>query len=222
MPRLAAVLAVRTAVVPGGGPLIGRHGGQRLARRELAEMTFWQRIVNWLLHLPTNAGRVIPGGWFGLIALAILAVLVVTLVFYWVRPARTRRAPAESVLGGQSMSARDYRRSAQRLADAGDYAGAIVDGVRAIAAELEERGTLPPRPGRTAGELASEAGSELPEVAAGLRAVTQLFDDIRYGDKAGSLAGYQLVSRIDKDLRAARPAGAAAAQAELAGFGVPR
>ena len=104
-------------------------------------MSFWQRIANWLAHLPANAGRVVPGGWFGLIALAILAVLAVTVVLYWARPARTRRARAESVLGGESMSARDYRRSAERLAAAGDYASAIVEGVRAIAAEMEERVT---------------------------------------------------------------------------------
>jgi hypothetical protein len=222
MPRLAAALAVRSAAVPAGGPPIGRHAGQRLARRELAEMTFWQRIVNWLAHLPVNAGKVVPGGWFGLISLAILAVVTVTVVLYWARPTRTRRARTEAVLGRASMSARDYRRSAERLAAAGEYAAAIVDGVRAIAAELDERGVLPPRPARTARELASEAGGELPDLAADLRAVTRLFEDIRYGDKDGHLEGYQLVSRVDNEVRVARPAAAAAPQAQLTGFGVPR
>ena len=212
--KLAATLA--------GGPLIGRHAGRRIARTKLAEMSFWQRLLSWLEHLPKNAGRVVPGGWFGLIALAILAVLAVALVFYWVRPGRTRRAQSESVLGGKAASARDYRRSAQALADAGDYAGAIVGGVRAIAADLEERSILLPRPGRTAGEFASEASRELPGLTSDLRAVMQLFDDVRYGDKEGNLAGYQLVSRVDKDVSAARPTGAPTQQAELAGFGVPQ
>jgi hypothetical protein len=205
-----------------GGPLIGRHAGQRLARNELAEMTFWQRIANWLEHLPANARLVVPGGWFGLIALAVLAVLAVSLVYYWVRPTRTRRAQTESVLDSTSMSAREYRRSAERLADAGDYAGAIVDGVRAIAADLEERSILPPRPGRTAGELAEEASRELPSHASDLRTVMRLFADVRYGDKEGSLAGYQLVSRVDREVSAARPTAAAASQSELADFGVPQ
>ena len=223
MPRLAAALAVRSAVVvPDGGPMIGRHAGQRLARRELAEMTFWQRIVNWLVHLPVDAGKVVPGGWFGLISLAILAVVAVTVVLYWARPARSRRARTEAVLGRESMSARDYRRSAERLAAAGEYAGAIVDGVRAIAAELDERGVLPRRPGRTARELAWEAGGELPDLAADLRAATRLFEDIRYGDKDGNLEGYQLVSRVDKEVRVARPAAAPAPQAQPTGFGAPR
>ncbi len=205
-----------------GGPLIGRQSGQRLARHELAEMGFWDRVVNWLEHLPGNAGKVVPDGWFGLIALAILAVLAVTLVLYWARPARARRARDGSVLTGETMSARDYRRAAERLAASGDYAGAIVEGVRAIAAELDERAILSPRPGRTAHELAAEAGAELPGLAGDLRAVTRLFDDIRYGDKDGNLAGYQLVGRVDTAVRAARPAAGPAHEPAPAGFGVPR
>jgi type II secretory pathway pseudopilin PulG len=218
-PPSRALLAVPPLA---GGPMVGRHAGQRLARSELAEMTFWERILNWLAHLPTNAGRIVPGGWFGLIALAVLAVLAVALVFYWVRPTRTRRAQAESVLGGAPMSARDYRRSAERLADAGEYAGAIVDGVRAIAADLEERSILPPRPGRTAGELASEASRELPDLTGDLQAVMQLFADVRYGDKEVNLAGYQLVTRVDKEVSAARPTAASGPHGELASFGVPQ
>src|SRR6266568_4105636 len=203
-----------------GGPLIGRRTGQRIARNELAELSIWQRILRWLFRL--SSGNVVPGGWCGLIALAVIAVLAVTVIIFWVRPARTRRAAAAAVLSGETLTARDYRRAAERLAAAGDYAAAIVEGVRAIAAELAERDVLPPRPGRTADELAAEAGAELPGLADDLRAVTRLFDDIRYGDKDGSRAGYQLVSQVDKDVRAARPAAARAAQPAMAGFGVPR
>ncbi|MDR2984341.1 MAG: DUF4129 domain-containing protein [Nocardiopsaceae bacterium] len=222
MSQFVIAIAARRALLPAGGPLIGRHAGQRIARRELAERSFWQSVADWFIHLPTNAQRVVPGGWFGLIALAILAVLAVTLVVFWARPASTRRSQAEPVLGGKSTSARDYRRSAEQLADAGDYAGAIVDRVRAIAAELDERAILPARPGRTADELASEAGRELPELASDLRTATRLFDDVRYGEKAGNLAGYQLVCRLDKAVRTARSSGAAAQEPEPAGFGVPR
>jgi hypothetical protein len=229
-PGVGAGLAGRVTAVAGmtggflsstGRPLIGRRTGGRLARHELAEISIWQRILDWLARLVSNAGTVVPGGWFGLIALAILAVLAVTAVIYWVRPATSRRAGAEPVLGGEPMSARDYRRAAERLAAAGDYSNAIVETVRAIAADLDERGVLRPRPGRTAGELAAEAGRELPSLAGDLRTVTRLFDDIRYGDKDGSLAGYQLVSRVADNVRTARPA-AAAPEPALAGFGVPR
>ena len=219
--------ATAVASMPGGilsqdgGPLIGRRTGQRLARHELAEMSIWQRILTWLAKLISNAGTTVPGGWFGLIALAILAVLAVTAVIYWVRPAMSRRAAAESVLGGEPMTAREYRRAAERLAAAGDYRNAIVESVRAIAADLDERGLLPPRPGRTADELAVEAGRELPSLAGDLRTAARLFDDIRYGDKDGSLAGYQLVRLVADNVRTARPA-AAASEPTLAGFGGPR
>ncbi len=84
-----------------------------------------------------------------------------------------------------------------RLAEAGEYGEAIMEGVRAIAAELDERAILPPRVGRTAHELAAEAGGELPALAADLSAVTRLFDDVRYGDRPGTQAGYDLVGRVD-------------------------
>jgi hypothetical protein len=222
-PRFLAGLAARvtTAAPMAGGPLIGRRTGQRLARHELAEMSFWQRVLGWLARLFSNARSVVPGGWFGLVALAAIAVLVGTAIIFWVRPARTRRDRAGSVLAGESMTARDYRQAAERFAADGDYAGALVETVRALAADLDERGILPPRPGRTADELAAEAGRELPSLAADLLAVTRLFDDIRYGDREGNLAGYELVSQVDAQVRAARPAAAKAAAPTLSGFGVP-
>ena len=221
--RLTAVPVLPARIAsPAGGPLIGRRTGQRLARHELlAEISVWRRILTWIVRLPNSAGTVVPGGWFGLIALTILAVVAVTAVIYLVRPATSRRVRAESVLGDKPMTARDYRLAAERQAAAGNYSGAIVETVRAIAADLDERGVLPPRPGRTANELAAEAGRELPSQAADLRTAARLFDDIRYGDKDGSLAGYQLVSRVAESVRAARPV-AAAPEPTLAGFGVPQ
>ena len=94
--------------------------------------------------------------------------------------------------------------------------------MRAIAAELDERAILPPRPGRTAGELAAEAGSELPDLATRLRAATGLFDDVRYGGKNGTLAGYQQVSDVGEAVRAARPGAAREPQVAMAGFELPR
>ncbi len=218
----SAAAAGSAATRLAGDPLIGRRAAQRLARHELAETSIWQRIWHWLARLPGTAGAIVPGGWFGLIALAILAVVTITIIIFWVRPARTGRAAAGSVLGGLPMTARDYRQAGERLAAAGDYAGAIVEGVRAIAAELDERGVLPPRPGRTADELAAEAGSELPGLAGDLLTVTRMFDDIRYGDRDGSQAGYQLVSRLDLDVRAARAAAGSGPAAAMAGRAVPR
>lgn len=202
--RAVTVLTVTAQSAGGPVPLIGRHAAQDLARGELAEMGFWQRVVNAILGLLRFSGALVPGGWFGLLALAVLAVLGLAVALAWARPGAPRRTPAP-VLGGKPMSAAQHRSEAERLAAAGAYGPAIIEGVRAIAADLEEREILPARPGRTADELATEAGRELPALSTGLHSITRLFDDVRYGDREGTAAGYALVSRVGADVRAARP-----------------
>ncbi len=223
--KLNLAFALKAGPSP-GGPLIGRRAAQQLARRELARSIYqpsiWQRIVNWLQRLLNGAGGAIPGGWFGLIALAVLAVLIISAVIFWVRPARGQRATRSAVLPTNALSAKDHRARAEQFAADGDYSGAIVERVRAIAAELEERGIVPARPGRTADELAAEAGRELPAQASGLSLAMHLFDDVRYGDRAGTEAGYLQVSLADGELRSARPMIGAGPQPTLAGFGMPR
>lgn len=215
-----------TAGAPGRGwpaPLIGRRAGSQLARRELAEAGFWQRVLDWfarLLH-GSGSGSLVPGGWFGLIALAVLVVLTIAVVLAWARPARTRRSAAP-VLGREVRSAAEHRREAERLAAAGAYAAAIVEGVRAIAADLDEREILPARPGRTADELAEEAGRELPALAADLRTVTRLFDDVRYGDLDGTQSGYALVRRVGTEVQTARPGGDRGDAAPAGALAAPR
>ena len=198
--------------------MIGRHGGQRLARQELAEIPWWQRVLNWFGH----AGNAVPRGWFGLIVLAVLVVVAVGVALAWVRPARSRRRQDRAVLTGTVRTAADYRASAERLAATGDFTEAIIERVRAIAAELEERAILRPRPGRTADELAFQAGRHLPGLAADLTTAARLFDDVRYGGRSGTQAGYALVTRVDTDVRDARVSAAPDALVAPAGYGVPR
>jgi hypothetical protein len=199
----AAITAPGTG---GAGPLIGRRAAQILARDELGKVSIWERILRFIGGLFGRGGSAVPTGWFGLIVLSLLVLALIAAITTWVRPARRRRMRADAVLGGRPLSAADYRRRAARLAEVGDYTGAIVEGVRAIAAELDERGILPPRPGRTADELASEAGAELPALATDLRAATELFNDVRYGDRPGrpgTQPGYELVTSVDASARTA-------------------
>src|SRR6185437_13321019 len=176
-PRLAA--ATRRASGQPVPPGIHRIPAQRLAERELA-----RDISGWLnsLHLGPQSF-----GWWALVVLIVVVVLVIAGVLYWIGPmGRSRRERADAVLAGTYLTARDYRQAAERLAEAGDYAGAIIERTRAIAMELETRGVLQPRPGRTASELAAEAASSLPDSATALRETARLFDDVRYGDRAGT------------------------------------
>jgi hypothetical protein len=205
-------------------PGIHRIPAQQLARRELARSIYqpsiWTRlsqdIANWLNRLSIGPAK---GGWWLLIVLIIVLVLVIAGVLYRIGPlGRSRRQRDGALLAGTQLTAADYRREAERRAEAGDYAGAIIQRVRAIAVELETRGVLLPRPGRTASELAAEVAGALPDSAAGLRAAARLFDDVRYGDRAGTLAGYEQVRQLDDSIRAARtPAVSAAGPAGPAG-----
>lgn len=186
-----------------GGPLIGRRAAQIMARHELDKVSIWARILHDIEQLFSASASAVPGGWFGLIVLGVIVVVLVIVALSWARPAAGRRLRARPVLGDKARTAQDYRQAAARYAAAGDYGQAIVDGVRAVAAELEERKILSPRPGRTANELSVEAGAELPVLATELRAVTRLFDDVRYGDKPGTQAGYELVCKVDGQVQAA-------------------
>jgi type II secretory pathway pseudopilin PulG len=220
--RLADLAARRTS---GPGSLIGRQPAQRLARHELAKLAalpLWYRILQDIGQLFGYAGSAVPVGWFGLIALAVLAIVLVIVIVVWVRPARKRRAAAGAVLGGRARTAREYRDQAARLAATGEYGQAIIEGVRAIAAELDERAILLPRPGRTANELAAEAGRELPALTTDLRTVTRLFDDVRYGGRPGTQAGYALVTRVDAQARTAEPHLAGSGQVQDSQLAVPR
>jgi Domain of unknown function (DUF4129) len=195
-------------------PGIGREPAQRLARRELARSLYqpspWQRLRNavsgWLNSVLGGAGPR-HAGWWTLIVLIVVAVAVIAGLIAWIGPARRsrRRRPA-AVIGGAQLTAADHRRNAERLAATADFAGAIVERVRAIAAELESRGILPPRPGRTASELATEAAGSAPGTSTALRTAARLFDDVRYGGRAGTPEGYDQVRDLDLRITAARAA----------------
>lgn len=153
---------------------------------------FLSRLLDRLLNPPSG-----PAGWWSLAVLGVLVVLLVVGILLWTGPvARSRRAAPARELGTGTRSARDHLRQAQRLAQAGDHGGAILEGVRAIAAELQQREVLPHRPGRTADEFAAEAGEALPAEAAALRVAATAFDDVCYGGRPGTAAGYRQVAEL--------------------------
>lgn len=200
--------------LPGRGPGIGRRSAQQLARRELSRAIYQpsltQQILSWLGRRLAGLFRAVntsvPGGWWALVALIVVAVAVISVILRQIRPAGPGRGPGGPLLAGRPLSAREHRLLAEQRAAIMDYAGAIIERMRAIAVELEERGVLPLVPGRTADELAAEAGPALPAQASGLGAAARLFDDVRYGGRNGTAAGYRQVSDLDASLRAARPA----------------
>jgi hypothetical protein len=197
----------------GSGPGIGRDQARELARHELARSMYrpsllsrwWHDFLAWLQQLtsPTIGGE---PNWVAVAVLAIVAVMALAAAFYWLGPARvTRRMRAQPVIGDRPRSATDYRRLAQELAESANFREAIVELVRAIAADLEARNILSARPARTADELAAEAGLAFPAEGAELAAVARLFDDVRYGGRPGSRAGYLRAQALDSRIQSAAP-----------------
>jgi uncharacterized protein DUF4129 len=195
------------AAGPPGGAAVTRGAGQQLARSELSKRIYHpgaslvERIELAIAHLLQSAQGAVPGGWWAVIALAALAVLAAAVVLHWIGPvARPRARPGAPLLPDRPLRARDHREAGERMAAAGDFAGAIVESLRAVAKEVEERGVLPPRAGRTADELAVEASAPLPGQAAGFREAARLFDEVRYGGRAGTRAGYQRLRDLDVEV----------------------
>jgi hypothetical protein len=201
------------AAVPGGGA-VTRQQGQRLARAELSKEMYHPRVslsewidraINDLLN-----GATATVGRAGLAVFAAVLAVAIVMVMAWIGPvARSRSRGRIPLLAAGQLSARDHRQQAERMAGAGDYTAAIIESVRAVAVDLEERGILPPRVGRTADEFAAEASRPLPDHAANLLAAARLFDGVRYGQQAGTAAGYQQVRELDAAIQAARPVAAA-------------
>lgn len=195
--------------VPLGQP-IGRQAAQHLARQELAKSMYHPRtpFLTWLhdqfSRLFNSANVTVPGGWWAIVALVALAVIVVALVLARVGPvARSRRRDGVRPLGGPvALTSREHRELAERHAAAGNYAAAIAEYLRAVATGLEERAILPPAPGRTAGELATQSGRLLPAHAAELHAAARLFDDVHYGGRAGTQANAGRLRDLDAAIRA--------------------
>jgi hypothetical protein len=231
--RAAGIPALRGPAVlaaPGGGvPVTGRPAGQRLARTELSKAIYHHQpsltervahfLLTWLARL-FRATQGLPGGWWGFVALLVLAAILVTVVLARVGPvARAQRRRAGRGAAASARTAGEHRDAATRLAEAGDYAAAICERVRAIAAELDERGVLMPRIGRTADEFAAEAGRALPPHAAGLLGAARVFDEVRYGQRPGTRPGYEQVADLDTRIRATAGRRGAARDPTPAGAG---
>lgn len=138
------------------------------------------RFVHWLDHLGGVGGA-------SRALLILLVVLLAVAIVFAVRagvPSRSRRrVRGDAVDPLAPADALDHRRLAEQLAAAGRRDEALREWLRAAVATIEERGVLPPRPGRTGAATAAEAGPLLPSAADGLRAATAAFDRVWYGGR---------------------------------------
>lgn len=156
---------------------------------------------NDLLYKIIAGGDSFPGGW---LAITVLLILLVAATVVAIRIARrtmrTSRDQQSGLFGSQEMSSAEHRATAQQYAARGDWAAAIRHRLRAVARHLEETAVLNPVPGRTATELARDAGSEIPGLTAEFRRTAEAFNDVTYGERPGTELSYRMVADLDDHL----------------------
>ena len=189
---------------------VDRNTAHDAAQRELDEPIYpkgsiSQRIEEWiheLLYRIIEQGSSVPGGWLTITVLVMLLVAAVIVAVRIVRRTIRTRFDGDYELfdDGQLMAAQ-HRAIAERAAAEQDWAAAIRHRLRAVARGLEESGVLDPAPGRTANELASDAGERLPALAAEMSRSATAFNDVTYGERPGTQSAYQLIVDLDDRLR---------------------
>ena len=194
---------------------LGRDEAREAAQRELsrrqyrdAQPPLIERLINWawdkINELLNKASGSVPGGGWGLLVIVLLVGVLVAVVVVKLRPA-TRRGQAPMLFeGGAELSAAGHRELAERAAARGDWADAVRERLRAVVRELEARGVVEPRPGRTADEVAGEAGRVVPELAGPLAAGARVFDEVWYGGRSADSSSYAVLVALDERVRSAR------------------
>lgn len=189
---------------------IDRDAAHEAAQRELGKPIYpraslTDRIYYWieeLLYKIAVEGSSLPGGWLTLAVLLLLvAVAVVVAVRIARRTMRTNRGGGYGLFGDHELSSAEHRATAEQYATEGNWAAAIRHRLRAVARQLEETAVLDPVPGRTATELARDAGRALPNLATELSGAADAFNDVTYGELPGTESAYRMIANLDDHLR---------------------
>ncbi|MFF4990879.1 DUF4129 domain-containing protein [Streptosporangium saharense] len=191
----------------------GRAAGEairELLRPEYAKENLidrFMRLVNQFIgDLLDQESVGTVGSMVAWIVLGVIILAAVTAVVLVARRTAGRGgARREGVFGDGRRSAAEHRRASEELAAREQWAEAIRERLRAVARDLEDRVIIDSMPGRTADELAVEAGRALPGLAEDLSTAARTFDDVTYGEVPGTAAAYAFMRDLDERLRTARP-----------------
>lgn len=195
--------------------LPGRDEAREAAHRELSRRAYAQaeppltyRVIRWVLtrlgDLLDKATTSVPGGSVGLLLLVLLVALVAAVVVVRLRPALRDQRSRLLFDGGQELTADQHRQRADQAAARGDHAEAVRERLRAVVRELEQRGVLDPRPGRTADEVARDAGTAVPVLAEPLRRGATVFDEVWYGGRVADATSYAVLVEVDRVVSGSR------------------
>lgn len=185
---------------------IDREAAREAAERELSKPIYprpspKQQFIDFIETLIRRLilkGAELPGGWFTISVLLIVLVAAVVAAIGVGRRMLRDGDTNRPLFGTAVLSAAEHRATAQRCAASGQWADAIRHRLRAVARGLEETGVIHPAQGRTATELARDAGAALPEVAEALLRAAETFNDVSYGELPATPEGYQLVAELDE------------------------
>lgn len=191
-----------------------REQAREAAQRELsrsqyaeAEPSLIGRLVGRVLEFLSRE-LLVQGLRFGPLAQVLLVLLfagLATVVLVRLGPVRRRDGLAPAVFGAERpRTAEEHRGAAEAAAGQGRFADAVRERLRAVVRELEARGVLDVRPGRTAGEVAHDAGAAVPALAGHLREAAGVFDAVWYGGRPADRAAYDVLVRLDGRVRETR------------------
>jgi hypothetical protein len=206
---------VGLVVTADSGP-VSRDAARAEAERELSKGAYhaddpgllervWDRIVDWLDRTLDRAADYAPGGPLGLILIVTALGVLIWFALWRAGPLRRGTRRRGPLLSGAdaALTARQRRQRAEEMMLAGRHADAIREWMRASALDLEERGVLDPRPGRTADEVAQEGAAQVPEVGAALRTAAGIFDEVWYGGRQATPESAAAVRDADGAVRQA-------------------
>jgi hypothetical protein len=198
---------------------IDRDAAHQAAADELSKPIYTkasatQQLVDWineLLYRLLQKTSSLPGGWLTTaVLLTLLVIAIVVAIHIARRTMRSRRRGDYQLFEAALLTAAQHRETAERYAVEGNWTAAIRHRLRAIARQLEETGVLNPAPGRTANELARDAGEVLPHLTDELSQAATAFNDVTYGEVPGTQSAYQMIADLDDHLRTRAPATASA------------
>lgn len=213
---------------------VDRDEARRAAERELSKGVYHRdepglleravdAVFDRIARLLDRVASVTPGGGLGLAFLVLLVAAVVAVVVWRAGPVRRGyRVAAGTVELSGDLDAAEHRRQADAHAAQGRYAEAVRERMRAIVRELETRGVLEPRPGRTADEVARDAGRLVPAVSGDLRTAAGIFDEVWFGGRAADAQADVLLRQADERIRRAQLSVAGTRPVAAAGYQVPR
>lgn len=189
---------------------IDRDAAQQAAQAELDKPIYskgsvTEQLATWLnetIYRLLQKASSVPGGWLATTVLILLAgIALIVVVHVARRTMRVNRGGDHLLFEATQLTAAQHRATAEGYASQGEWAAAIRHRLRAVARELEETGTVNPAPGRTANELALDAGAALPHLSGELQQAATAFNDVTYGERPGTEAGYRMIADLDDHLR---------------------